>query len=221
MTKMRILSTAAAMPFAALCLSACASEPARAPLLNPLSQYSMKVETGVDRIALAPHRDGLTETQRQALKALAGRRAETDGGVVTVSLPRKPADVAAASRAADAAQAELVSAGARVTRSIYESDDPQAPLLVSFDYSKAAIPLCGRWDDLTKTGDNRVYGNFGCAVTANMAAQIAHPADIIRPHAEDPADTARRMTVLGKYEEGKSTAAESPQAAPSIAHIGQ
>ena len=54
-----------------------------------------------------------------------------------------------------------------------------------------------------------------------MAAQIAHPSDIVRPHAEDAPDAARRMTVLGKYEEGKATPADSSQAAPSIAHIGQ
>jgi pilus assembly protein CpaD len=86
------------------------------------------------------------------------------------------------------------------------------------------VPHCGRWDDLTSTGDNGSYANFGCAVTANMAAQIAHPSDIVRPRAEDAPDSGRRMTILEKYREGKVTAADEPEqkaGGAAIAHVGQ
>jgi pilus assembly protein CpaD len=212
MTSSRTPLTAASLAIAALGLAACAISP-QTPVhaLTPGSQYALKVETGAEQIALAPHADGLSNTQIEALHALAARRAEQGGGVVTVSLPQGAADAAAAARSADAAQTALTVAGAPVVRSTYQSDDPKAPLLVSFDYEKAVVPHCGRWDDLTATGDNGSYANFGCAVNANMAAQIARPSDIARPRAEDAPDSGRRMTVLEKYRDGKVTSADEPQ----------
>ena len=220
MTSPRIPLTAAALSLAALSLAACAASGPSVVALTPGSQYGLKVESGADRIALAPHADGLSDAQQQALKALAARRADVGGGVITLSLPHGPADAAAAGRTADAAQTVLAVAGAQVQRSTYESDDPKAPLLVSFGYDKAVVPRCGRWDDLTATGNNDSYGNFGCAVNANMALQIAHPSDIEHPRTEEAADSERRLTVIEKYREGKVTAADEPPLRSTISHIG-
>jgi len=214
----------AALSLAALCLGACATEhPGARAALTPLDQYRLRAEAVTDRVALAPHPEGLSDAQTQALRTLAAHRADADGGAVTLSLPHGAADAAAVARTADAAQTVLNIAGARVLRSTYESDDAKAPLLVSFDYEKAVAPHCGRWDDLTATGTNDAYANFGCAVTANMAAQIAHPSDIVRPRTEDAPDSGRRLTVLEKYREGKVTAADEPdnKAGTAIAHVGQ
>ena len=230
MTLTRTLLVAAAFTLAALCLAACASAPTpsapsrAAQAVNPLEHYPLKADAATDRIALAVHDGALSPAQSEALKALVARRARLDGGVVIISLPHGAADAAAAARAADFAQGLLAVASAPVQRFTYESADPKAPLLVSYDYDKPVIAACGKdWDDLAKTGDNRVHGNFGCAVHANMAAQIANPADIARPHAEDAPDAERRMTVLDKYRAGKPTAAEEPQAKAGgeIAHVGQ
>jgi pilus assembly protein CpaD len=215
-----------ALSLAALCLAACATEhPASgsAPL-TPIDQYRLQAQAATDRLALAPHADGLSDAQAQALKALAAHRAEADGGAVTISLPHGAADAAAVARTADAAQLVLNVAGARVLRSTYESDDAKAPLLVSFDFEKAVVAHCGRWDDLTSTGGNGSYANFGCAVTANMAAQIANPSDIVRPRAEDAPDADRRTTILEKYRAGKVTSADEPEqkaVGAAIAHVGQ
>ena len=231
LTRTRLTRTfpAAAFTLAALCLTACTSEPKGAaakapPPINPGAQFVLTADAATDKIALAPHTDGLSGAQLAALRDLAARRAEVGGGVVNLSLPHGAADAAAAGRTADAAQTVLNVAGVAVQRSTYESDDPKAPLLVSFDYEKPDIPHCGHWDDLTKTKDNGVYSNFGCAVTANMAAQIANPADIAHPRGEDAPDAGRRLTVLDKYRQGKPTAAEVPDIKGSggaIAHIGQ
>ena len=230
MTLTRTLVVAAAFSLAALCLAACANDPKRpgvqraAEAVNPLSLYTLKAEDQTDQIALAVHDGGLSPGQASALKALAARRAAAGGGVVMVSLPHGAADAVAAGRMADVVQGVLAVEGAPAQRFAYESADPKAPLLVSFGYQKAAVPRCGKdWDDLAKTGDNRVYGNFGCAVTANMAAQIADPADLTHPRAEDAPDADRRLTVLDKYRAGKATEAEEAQGkgAAAIAHIGQ
>jgi pilus assembly protein CpaD len=230
MTLTRTLLVAAAFSLAALCLAACANDPSlpgpkrAAHAVNPLELHPLKAEASTDKIALALHDAGLSPAQSEAVKALADRRMKTSGGVVTISLPQGAADPAAAAHTADLVQALLAVEGAPAQRSTYESSDPKAPLLVSFDYEKAEIAKCGKdWEDLATTGDNLVFGNFGCAVTANMAAQIANPNDLVRPRTEDAPDAGRRMTVLDKYRAGKPTAAEEPQANGSgqIAHIGQ
>ena len=55
---------------------------------------------------------------------------------------------------------------------------PKAPVvLASFSRVVADGPDCRNapWDNLTATKDNEPYNRFGCALTANMAAQIADP----------------------------------------------
>ena len=230
MTLTRTLLVAAAFSLAALCLAACANDP-KAPgpsraanAVNPLELFPLKAEAETDKIALALHEAGLSPAQTAAVKQFAARREKVSGGVITLSLPHGAADAAQAARTADFVQALLAVEGAPAQRTSYESADPKAPLLVSFQYEQAEIAKCGKdWNDLTKTGDNQVYGNFGCAVTANMAAQIANPNDLIRPRSEDAPDAERRMTVLDKYRAGKVTAADEPQAKAGgeIAHIGQ
>lgn len=230
MTLTRALLVAAAFSLAALCLAACASNPKTpassraAQAVSPLELYPLKADAATDKIALALHDAGLSPAQTDAIKALAARRAEVAGGVITLSLPHGAADAQAAGRTADFVQGLLNVEGAPTRRSAYESDDPKAPLLVSYDYEKAEVPTCGKeWGDLTKTKDNDVYGNFGCAVTANMAAQIANPNDLVHPRTEDAPDAGRRLTVLDKYRDGKVTAADDPVAkgAGEIAHVGQ
>ena len=65
------------------------------------------------------------------------------------------------------------------------------------------------WENLSKTGSNRPYSNFGCAVTANIAAQVANPHDFLAPRAEDPADATRRSVVLDKYRRGEKSSTEA------------
>lgn len=221
----RIFPAAAAFTLSALCLSGCATPSASAsgpPPLNPIARFEMKTSAATDQIALAPHAEGLSVAQIDALKALAARRRQAVDSVVTVSLPHGAADAAAVGRTADQAQALLGVGGGRAVRSTYESSDPKAPILVSFPYEKVVSQACGRWDDLTATGDNSdIYANFGCAVTANMAAQIANPADIDHPRAEDAPDAERRAVVLDKYRAGKVTSADPPPVTSNIAHVGQ
>lgn len=229
MTFSRPLPAIATLLLVAAGLSACvAASDGKSPVnpalqaLTPGALFPLKLDEAKEQIALAIHADGLSPAQGAALKELAARRSDVHGGVVVVSLPDSGADPAAATRMDGAIETALTRMGVPVTRAAYKSDDPKAPVLVSFAYDKVDIPACGKhWQDLTKTKDNTVQSNFGCAVNANIASMIANPADIRAPRAEAPADADRRMTVLGKYEAGKVTAADMPQQQPVIAHIGQ
>ena len=84
--------------------------------------------------------------------------------------------------------------------------EPGAPILASYDHFEAQGPNCsGGWGDLTATGHNSTFGHFGCAVTANVAAQIANPRDLIAPAVMTPSDNMRRATILDKYRKGDVT----------------
>jgi pilus assembly protein CpaD len=216
MTLTRSLLVAAAFSIAALCLAACVASapdnPAR-EAVNPAALYPLRALPALDQIALAQHEDGLSGPLAAALRGLADRRRDVVGGPILISAPYG-ADPALTARFAAAARAVLVSQGVAledIGSAAYEGD-PKAPMLVSFPFHKAEIAQCGRkWDELTHTEDNRVQPNFGCAETANMAAQIANPNDIAHPRAEQAPDLDRRLTVLGKYQAGKVTAADEPE----------
>ena len=55
--------------------------------LTPLSRYSLRVEPGLDRIALAVHEDGLSYRQQAALNDLAGRYFAAGVGAVRIEGP--------------------------------------------------------------------------------------------------------------------------------------
>jgi len=82
-------------------------------------------------------------------------------------------------------------------------------VLVGFDTVRAVVPTCGTaWTNLARTGSNAGQANFGCAVNANLAAQIANPRDIVTPRTMTPADAGRRAVVFDAYRKGEQTAAE-------------
>jgi pilus assembly protein CpaD len=208
------LLVVAAFSLAALCLAACASDPSSPArvAVNPAALYPVQADIKPDQMALAVHAGGLSPAQVQGLTALAARWRDEGEDAIVLQAPHGGADPALAVRAQADAQALLLSLGvpqAGVRLAAYDAADPKAPLLVSFSRYQAKAIACGRqWDDLSATRDNTVQSNFGCAVAANMAAQIAHPADIVHPRNWDEPSADRREAVLGKYAQGKITAAD-------------
>ncbi|MDB5460312.1 MAG: pilus assembly protein CpaD [Caulobacteraceae bacterium] len=214
----RPLRAAATLSAAALCLAACASDPASPAhtARNSVELYPLHTELMPDEVALAVHAQGLSPAQVQALTGFAARWRQEGQAAVSVQAPHGAADPALAARAQAQARDLLASLGvpaAAIRLGAYEAADPKAPLLLSMSRRQAAVAACGRaWDDLTSTEDNVVQSNFGCAVSANMAAQIAYPADIAHPRGEDAPDADRRTTVMSLYAAGKTTAAADDSA---------
>jgi len=75
---------------------------------------------------------------------------------------------------------------------------------------------CGKWpEDLTETPQNTRYVNHGCAVQANIAAEIADPNTIYRPRAADlpmganAAAAVRNMNTAAAASSSLSTSATS------------
>jgi pilus assembly protein CpaD len=203
------------LALALLCagLTACASDPGNPARAAKTAEdlYPLHAELRPDQVALAVHADGLSEAQVEALTALAVRWRDARSGPVVLAFPGKT-DPQVVARLRSAAAQVLTAQGvaAAVIRvKTYDSVDAAAPLLVSFSRYEAVTPHCGlAWDDLTATEDNNVQPNFGCEISANMAAQIANPADIVHPRAEDEPNASHRAAMMTAYSAGKKVGSD-------------
>ncbi len=194
-------------------LAACASAgPKTPPPLLPTEHFAAKAEEVPDQVALAIHAEGLSAHQQAALSDFVARWREANGGVVLIKTPADAVDAEQAKSMAYAVQTQLQVLGVpseRLQLASYPSGDGRGPVLASFQRLTAVGPDCsGGWDNLTSTMGNEPYKHFGCALTANLAAQIADPRDLVSPPRLAPADNTRRQVVLGKYREGKPTASD-------------
>lgn len=202
-----------------LCLAAsvaaCATRDANTPAklaeavpVTPTERYTIKVAPGVDEILLAPHADGLSARQAAALDNLVDRWRDAGGGEITIQ--RAPGDDEVFGRAAEAVSTRLALLGVdpdqiRLVR-YAPGVRPGDPVVVGFVRDEAQGPECGRkWKSMTSTASNDVNSNFGCAITANLAAMIDNPADLVAPRPMQPVDAERRIVVVEKYRKGELT----------------
>lgn len=205
----RILLLAASSVVLSGCVGGPAGGTGPAPL-TPTQRFALQVEPGLERVALAVHEDGVSENQQRAIIDIANRFAVEGAPVITVETPS--GDDPVAGDMGWRVKAALEAAGLpsdRVQVATYAAPDPRAPVLVGFETLRAAVPRCGTsWTNLARTGANAGSANFGCAVTANLAAQIENPRDIIQPRGMTPGDQGRRTVVFAHYRQGEPTAAE-------------
>ena len=189
-----------------LAASGCASMQGAADApLTPLSRYALQVEPGLDRIALAVHDEGLSSNQHAALRDLASRYGASGSGHVRIESPAgdDPGAVAQAYAVRAFLQASGVP-GDRIQMAAYVAPDPRAPVLAGFETIRAHVPDCSA--EARSMGarlSNQSSGGFGCAITANMAAQIADPRDILGPRPMTPADSGRAAVVFDNYRRGQ------------------
>jgi len=86
-----------------------------------------------------------------------------------------------------------------------------APVIVSYRRLTTAPIDCQMGASLTHTSTNQPYQNFGCAQTANLAAMIDDPRQLLSPYDMANSAVRRRVTVVGKYENGEATASPRPE----------
>jgi len=202
----RALASAIFVLAAGMAASGCASMSGDidAPV-TPLSRYALQVEPGLDRIALAVHDQGLSSNQHAALRDLAARYGASGSGHVRIESPAGDDPVAV--QQAYAVRAVLQASGVpedRIQMAAYAAPDPRAPVLAGFETIRASVPDCSaEARNLGTRYSNQSSGGFGCAITANMAAQIADPRDILGARAMTPADSGRAAVVFDNYRRGE------------------
>jgi pilus assembly protein CpaD len=223
-----MIRTALAVCLAAS-LAACANEYdkrlAANPPLTPTEQFSIKVVPHEDQIMLAPHADAMSPAQSAALADLVDRWRDQGSGAIKIQTPARGGEEAFHSTAM--IQDALLALGVAADK-IHVGDydaglRPHAPIVVAYTQFEAKGPVCGRdWESYTHSAENNPNNNFGCATTANVAAQLANGADLIAPRDSDPADPGRRATIFAHYRKGEtSSSAKDPQAAGVVSSIGQ
>lgn len=216
---------------ACLALGACVSDQGdsltQARPVTPTERYAIQVKPAPVELMLAAHGSGLSEAQAAALRDFVGRYNDADRGAITIKAPEHGPDQSGVYRTATAARDYLISQGAMpgdVRIEGYDAGgDGKAPVRVSFVGYHAEGPVCGNsWSDISREANNQVYPEFGCALTANVAAQIADPADLLHPRASDPPDALRRSDVITKYRQAQTTSTpKDPQADGTFSQVGQ
>lgn len=232
MSASRLLIPAlASIVLASAALAACSAAPTAtsgpaALARTPTELWSNRVAVQPDEIRLAVHEGGLSPTQREALGVFAADWRASGGGPITLRAPLGGADPQTVGRASDGVRLQLSGAGvpaSLITLASYDAaGDPLAPLIVGRERYRVNVPRCGQeWTNIAHSANNEVQANFGCAITANMAAQVADPGDLLGPAPVTAPDAQRRGVVLGKYRLGERTGSAKEESATSISDVVQ
>lgn len=152
--------------------------------------------------------------ERDAVRGFALAYQDEGHGAVIISRPSNGPDDISAMRAAADARALMLAEGVDATmiaEGTYDGTGARsAPLIISYRTYEAVVPGCPDIShfDFTDTSSNSALPSLGCAVSVNLAAMIANPADLVGAQPMDPADLTRRSIVFTKYRAGEKTSAQ-------------
>jgi pilus assembly protein CpaD len=199
-----------------------AAPPGPAAARTPTEQFEPKVDDHVEGIQLAVHPGDLSKAQLDALYGLVSTWRDSGSGQIHVETPQGPLAADMAAKVEDALQGFGIRRD-QFSLSFYPDDGPRPVVRVSYRRYVASIPHCGdAFSDFTKTANNAPQSDFGCAITANIAAMVANPADLANHRPEDPIDAGRRQVVLDKYRSGLATSsAKDDQADGTVSAVAK
>jgi pilus assembly protein CpaD len=83
-----------------------------------------------------------------------------------------------------------------------------APVVVSYRTLRAIPQDCSDMGSLTNTYSNQPHSGFGCFASANLAAMVTDPRQLLEPYASGQPNAQRRQVVYDKYIQGEPTAAQ-------------
>ncbi len=175
---------------AALSLSGCATDDITTGdtthvETHATDRYPITLVKGPQTIEISSHGGGLDAGQINAVKAFIHQAAQAGVTPMTVS---RPSGGGASRRVASEVASLLMEQGVPRNRVRFISYPApgSAPVRISYISSYAQTKPCGDWsEDLTDTSQNTSYANLGCAVQANIAAEIANPETVVVPNAPD------------------------------------
>ena len=162
-------------------------------------------------IDVSPSDTMLTDKARSDLHDFASAYLRYGHGALILSTPSGGPNAGAASMLAGQTRLSLVDSGVSygaVAGSTYDAgDNASAPIVVTFARFEAQAPNCRPIyeQDLAHQENNQAWDSFGCAMQANLAAELEDPADLLQPRADAPRDSNRRGTVMQAYRAGTTT----------------
>lgn len=83
-----------------------------------------------------------------------------------------------------------------------------APVIVSYRTLRAIPQDCRELGSLTNTYSNQPHGKFGCFQSANLAAMVSDPRQLLEPYALGQPNAQRRQVIYDRYIQGEPTAAQ-------------
>jgi pilus assembly protein CpaD len=200
---------------AALFLGACTTyHPSEVP--TPLRNKITVAET-VERLELYAQTSGLnlSARDRDAVSDFVNLYGQFGQGPMYINIPGNSANEMGAKQAKSAITARMQRMGipgSAVQMGQYAADsDAPAPVVVSFRRLTTVPINCQQGASLTSTSTNQPYNNFGCAQTANLAAMIDNPRQLLAPYALSPSTMIRRSTVIDNYANGEPTETSRPE----------
>ncbi len=174
---------------------------------------------------------GLDSRQLGDIRAFAAEYRRSGQGAILAQVPVGTRNDAAAHHTMARIAQALAEGGlpaAYVAVSTYAAADPfvASPVRLSFTRLTAKVESpCGTWprdlgvSDFRQGASNETYWNFGCAMQANVAAQVADPVDLVRGRPEGRPDSIRRGKVIEAVREGKDPSTQYRQEGTKINQV--
>ncbi|MEP1229319.1 MAG: CpaD family pilus assembly lipoprotein [Litorimonas sp.] len=185
--------------------------------LSPTAMHgSINVAESIERLELYTRPNGLELSARDKLAVaqfLDGYR-QNGSGALFINRPSAQANNAG-TRQAEVVIRDLMRNGGLNPSSLqggqYQSNPhAPAPVVVSYRALKAIPDNCRKLEPITNTFSNQPQANFGCFHSANLAAMIGDPRQLLEPYEFGKPDAQRRQVVYDRYIQGETTGAQFP-----------
>lgn len=180
--------------------------------MNPV-----KVAESVERLELYARPNGLELSQRdeQAVSAFMRAYAADGSGPLYINRPEAAMQTAGVSQTNALLDRLMSHSGVNPmtaqSGTYYTRPGDPAPVILSYRTLKAVPQNCAYQGDLSLTHTNGVTPEFGCFASANLAAMISDPRQLLEPYPTQAPNAQRRQVVYDRYIQGVSTASERPE----------
>lgn len=196
-------------------LAACATPPTDS--LPPMQlRNPVQVAESIERLELYTRPTGLELSARDKLAVAQFLDGYRNGGTgpLYMNQPSTAAQGLGTRQAESVIRGLMAQSGMNPTAlQIGEYQSPYgapAPVVVSYRTLQAIPQDCRQLDDVTRTYNNQPHRQFGCFHSANLAALISDPRQLLEPYAQGTPNAQRRTVVYDKYIAGEATASDIP-----------
>ena len=185
------------------------------PLVSPDEvRYPVEVAESIERLELYTRPNGfeLSSRDTDAVALFVNNYKRFGNGPLHINVPQHSSTGLGAQQAQSLIAGMVGFQAANVIAKGQYAANPQAPapIVVSYRHLKTLPRECGFFNNLTATGSNRPGPAFGCTQSANLAAMIQDPRQLIAPLPLDRADIQRRIEVYDRYIQGEDPSSVQP-----------